>query len=359
MSLFSRKVTKAAFLTMAFFVPTLVMAQTYSGPKCLGPFCLDRKLSFDSLSERLGPPNKYSRSYRSQDKSTFLTIGGTVESFDVVGRVTLGDSSFVKSADESLLTVTKDELSAWKTVEGIGLGSSVEDVLKTFGKPSGEVTLISEEHGASIETKRLSYKGLFNEGVAGAYFEIRSGKVRSIELQNEAFAGPECIGPSCMHGGSSLCSVLAQLGSPAQKPLPSGLYCYQSQSDEGFLYLVTGHEHEPPQIEAVSLSDFPYCAHKPETSTRSDLHAWKTPEGIGLGGSEEDVLRTYGKPSKVAKPGSKTASEYAELIRGYKKGDRLPDMGEKTLLYDARELGGAEFGIRDGKVLYIWISNEE
>jgi len=359
MNFFSKTVTKALFLAVGFLAPTLAVAQTYSGPRCLGPFCVDHKLPFDSLSERLGPPNKYSRSYRSQDKSAFLGIGGTVESSDEVGLVILGDSSFLESADDSLLAVTKERLAEWKTVEGIGLGSSVKAVLNAYGNPSGEVRLVSQEHGARIETKRLYYKGNLNELVVGALIDIRGGKVRSIELQSEAFEGPECIGPSCMYGGSSLRSVLGQLGSLAQRPSPSGLYCYQSQADGAFLYLVTGHEHEPPQIEAVSLSDFANCAHQAETPTKSNLYSWKTPEGIGLSNTEEDVLRTYGKPSRVVTAGSKTASEYAELIRGYKEGDKLPDIGQKALRYDARELGGAEFGIRSGKVSYIWISNEE
>jgi hypothetical protein len=51
---------------------------------------------------------------------------------------------------------------------------------------------------------------------------------------------------------------------------------------------------------------------------------------------------------------------YKELIKGYKKGDSLPDAGEKELVYGAGATAGnlslARFGMRNGKVSYIWLS---
>ncbi len=348
---------EAILLGVTLLAPIVVGAQEYHGPKCLGPFCVDRKLSPNNLSNRLGPLNRYSSTYRSEDKRAFLAIIGAWK--DTVDGVILGDSSSFKSADERLLTTTKEDINVWKTVEGIGLGSSEEDVLRSYGKPSGETKLFSQDHGVQIETKKISYKGRFNQVVRAASFSILDGKVSSIELENDAFLGPDCLGPACVYGGSSLRSLLAQLGSPTQKHSPSGLYCYQSQSDKAFLYLDTGHENEPPQVDAVFVSDFPNCTRVPQETIKIDLRAWKTPEGVRLGSSEEDVLKAYGKPSRQDALASKTPNDYAELIRGYRKGDKVPGMGEKSLFYAGKDLQRAEFGIRNGKVSYIFLSSEE
>lgn len=107
-------------------------------------------------------------------------------------------------------------------------------------------------------------------------------------------------------------------------------------------------------MDAVEVSDFPNCARTSPTITKRDLREWKTPEGIGLGSSEEEVLRVYGKPTGTGNP----SAESWGMIRGHKKGEKVPDMGEKTLAYSS-ELEQVVFGIRNGKVSYIFVSNEE
>jgi len=349
-----RKWTLVAVMLLA---PIVAGAQEYHGPKCLGSFCISGKLSPDALSKRLGPLKKFSSTYRSENKRVFLAIIGVWK--DPVVGVILGDYASFRSADEKLLTTTREDLSAWKTVEGIGIGSLEEDVLRAYGKPSGETKLFAQDRGVQIETKKIFYKGRFHEAVEAAIFSILDGKVSSVELENDAFLGPDCLGPACVYGGSPLLSLLARLGTPGQKASPSGLYCYQSEVDGTFLYLATGHENLPPQIEAIAVSDFPNCARAPQTTTKNDLHGWKTPEGIGLGSSEEEVLKAHGKPTKVEEAASSGWGEYAELIRGYRKGDKVPDIGDKTLFYAGQELQRARFGIRNGKVSYIFLSDEE
>ncbi len=348
---------KSTLVALMLLAPIVAGAQEYHGPKCLGSFCIDGELSPDALSKQLGPLKKFSSTYRSENKRTFLAIIGVWK--DPVVGVMLGDYSSFRSADEKLLTTTREDLSAWKTVERIGIGSSEEDVLKAYGKPSGETKLFAQDRGIQIETKKIFYKGRFHEAVKAAIFSILDGKVSSIELENDAFLGPDCLGPACVYGGSPLLSLLARLGTPGQKVSPSGLYCYQSGGDGTFLYLATGDENVPPQIEAIAVSQFPNCAHTPQTTTKSDLHGLKTPEGIGLGSSEEEVLKAYGKPAKAEEAASSSWADYAELIRGYAKTDKVPDIGAKSLFYPGGELQRARFGIRNGKVSYIFLSDEE
>ncbi len=46
------------------------------------------------------------------------------------------------------------------------------------------------------------------------------------------------------------------------------------------------------------------------------------------------------------------------MLKGYRKGDKYPNIGQKTIKYVSKETTHwAEFGFRDGKVSYILISD--
>ena len=98
----------------------------------------------------------------------------------------------------------------------------------------------------------------------------------------------------------------------------------------------------------------------PDNTTAADLSAWKTPEGVGIGSPEQDVVKAYGKPSSEK---TVDAESYRRWIRGRLPTDRLPKMGQKTLTYRNNgtylDLRAAEFGIRNGKVSFIWLSHYE
>ncbi len=93
--------------------------------------------------------------------------------------------------------------------------------------------------------------------------------------------------------------------------------------------------------------------------TEDDLGAWMTPENIKLGSSENDVIKAYGKPSSQEKI---VPQNHRRMIQGIRPSDHLPAFAEKTMFYrnpDWDDLRAAEFGIRDGKVSYIWMSHDE
>jgi hypothetical protein len=96
----------------------------------------------------------------------------------------------------------------------------------------------------------------------------------------------------------------------------------------------------------------------PVQETNQDLRAWKTREGIGLGSREEDVARGYGAPSHEWNVDSKT---YRIVIRGFREGDKRPAIGSKRLSYsgDTENNYVAEFGIRQGKVSWIFLSQND
>jgi hypothetical protein len=109
-------------------------------------------------------------------------------------------------------------------------------------------------------------------------------------------------------------------------------------------------EHEEDDL---FLSDFPNCQHVRENPVTDDLRAWKTEEGIGLGSPVTEVLNAYGKPPREW---SLSEQMVREKIVGIQRDDKSPNAGERFLFYYG--LGSrstAEFGIRDGKVSYIWL----
>ncbi len=174
----------------------------------------------------------------------------------------------------------------------------------------------------------------------------------------QKYSGPKCLGPYCIDHEVRARALFKLLGRPAQKKSQFDPYCYQSRDGETSLYFYT-IDSEPGVIGAVLLSDFPNCLHMGKQATENKLDAWKTTENIKLGSSENDVVKAYGKPSSQEKIASQT---HRHVIQGYRPSDKLPVIAEKTMFYnDPKEddLSAAEFGIRGGKVSYIWLSHNE
>jgi hypothetical protein len=174
---------------------THASAQAYAGPKSLGPFRIDKDVSMNSLFEKLGHPSKAAGDtfcYQSADGHAYLVLTRMVAAYDrkVAGDAELSD---FRSCLDKPVQVTSDDLAAWRTEKGIGLGSSSEDVMKAYGKPSSAENIGTDYraiiHGAPAHSKRkpevgttvLGYKGA-SDDLNAAYFGIRDGKVAWISL---------------------------------------------------------------------------------------------------------------------------------------------------------------------------------
>jgi hypothetical protein len=167
-------------------------------------------------------------------------------------------------------------------------------------------------------------------------------------VANDKYPGPRCLGPFCADRYDSGKNVFQQLGHPARK---ADIYCYRAVDGSGFVSL--GMRDEPFLPSDVFLSDFPRCMHMPEwvmQATSVNLKEWRTPEGIGIGSSEEEVTKAYGKPNYVHRVDVKRG----EILLGYRPGDAVPDVGTKSLEYRLEDRSrSAEFGIRNGRVAWI------
>jgi hypothetical protein len=121
--------------------------------------------------------------------------------------------------------------------------------------------------------------------------------------------------------------------------------------------------HEPERAGGVLLSDFCNCYRTTVRVTPENLYAWKTEEGIGLGSTQANVLETYGKPSRKSKIDG-TSFRWVikgDLVEGtHYSSDERPERGDSVLIYtNPDDLRTAEFGFRAGKVVWIFLSNNE
>ncbi len=355
-----RSVLSAAILlTMTSLTSTGAEAQVYGGPKCLGPVCIDRNPSFEELAQRLGGQSSAGGiyGYRTKNAEAFLIItdGGHGE----LGSISLRDFAEYGNWTENDGKLAAQDIRNWKTPEEIGLGSPEADVVKAYGKPSGVEDLELEDSSRQRGKRLLIYKGQLNGAIRAARFRLRDGRVSFLEFENDAFVGPDCLGPYCTYGELTPNSLLLGLGFPPQKNRPSPLVCLQSQDAQAFLHFSTDVE-ETFGVADFLLSDFPNCFHTSKKITPNRIRAWKTPEGIELGSSEDDVLKAYGTPSAEKKlEAQKLIRETKGLVVGYRAGDKQSRIGDKVIIYSSRELQAVDFGIRDGRVSYIWLKNSD
>ncbi|HLK52214.1 MAG TPA: hypothetical protein VKU42_02095 [Candidatus Angelobacter sp.] len=181
----------------------------------------------------------------------------------------------------------------------------------------------------------------------------------SCTAETPKYAGPNCLGLFCVDRRTSAHKLFKRLGQPMGKSSP---YCYASPQEDTFLYVKTGDGSDPDLAVEVFISDFPNCLHMPRRVTADDLRAWKTPAGIGLGSLEENILKTYGKPSNKRRVDLTNARTTSHMISGYRPGDPIPKGADKAIFYTgdvSEDLRIVEFGIRNGKVSWIWLSMDE
>jgi hypothetical protein len=145
------------FLAGASFLSGIAVAQSYSGPKCLGPFCVDRKVSANMLVERLSPSISNRGTYGTKDRLAFLQIVGA--SKDEIGAVELSDTSSLKSSEKELAKAINAKNCCKYMLRGFRQG----DPLPNAGE------------------KSLSYEG---KELMRTTFGIRGGKVSFIWISD-------------------------------------------------------------------------------------------------------------------------------------------------------------------------------
>ncbi len=174
---------------------------------------------------------------------------------------------------------------------------------------------------------------------------------------SQVYAGPRSLGPFRIDRDVSMDSLFEKLGLPSK--VAGDTFCYRSADGHAYLVLTRMVDAYDRKVAgSVELSDFRSCLDKPVQVTSDDLAEWRTDTGIGLGSSSEDVKKAYGKPSSEESIGT----DYRAIIRGAPAhSERKPEVGTAVLGYigASDDLSAAYFGIREGKVAWILLSNNE
>jgi hypothetical protein len=350
----SSAATKAILLALAFSAPSPVSAEAYPGPKCLGPYCVGQPVLEQSLVSQLETPGDKAQFwhflavFKSTDGNACLDLRENADRTDEIVGILLRDTTHCPGQ------TSKANLRDWKTPDGVGLGSSEKDVIGAYGRPTSEKSGNAERDGECAASKIIFYSGKMGGSLRTTTFGFRGGRVSCIGLSNLEYSGPRCLGRFCRNQGKPIISLLRELGLPPGVKPVQGNYCLQSPDGQAFMFVWAGRNYEKEHEEDdLFLSDFPNCQHVRENPVTDDLRAWKTEEGIGLGSPVTEVLNAYGKPPREW---SLSEQMVREKIVGIQRDDKSPNAGERFLFYYG--LGSrstAEFGIRDGKVSYIWL----
>jgi hypothetical protein len=160
----------------------------------------------------------------------------------------------------------------------------------------------------------------------------------------------------------SMKSLLAIFGAK-----PSGKYTYCFADKEHGLFLYTRPlDDGSRRVAEVFLSSFPNCMHMPILNTTIDPNIWKTPEGIGIGSTKEDVLHAYHQPVFSEKIG-KDPWQSME-IAGIRESEKSQVyVGDSSFLYacwldekiGCDDLRATRMGFSHGKLIWIAISDSE
>ena len=176
------------------------------------------------------------------------------------------------------------------------------------------------------------------------------------------YAGPRILGPYDLDTEMPM-SAMFDLLKVAPIKMASPI-CFRS-TDGTYMYIERmGMEtaEERKYVGGVLLSNFPNCVRNPVHETSVAVGKWKTKEGLGLGSTKKDVLRTYGKPSE---DNLIKGDLYLSIIVGGFQGfvftiKPKPDIGDEVFEYTEKDsLLTTDFGLRKGIIIWISISKDE
>lgn len=180
--------------------------------------------------------------------------------------------------------------------------------------------------------------------------------------EGQNYAGPTSLGPFRIDKDVAMKALFVRLGQPSSNT--TDVSCYRSGDGKTFLALTRMVAAYDSTIAGLAtLSSFPNCINQTVKGTPDNLAAWKTEKGIGLSSTADDVRKAYGKPSSEDRI---EGAKYRWVINGSSTDERhttktIPELGNTVLVYEgpSDDLRTAEFGIREGKVVWISLSKNE
>lgn len=166
------------------------------------------------------------------------------------------------------------------------------------------------------------------------------------------YRGPNRLGPYRINPNTPLNQLFRVLGRPARPA--AGYFCYHN----GGAYLwLEPKAHFPRLAGELLLSSFPNCRGESVVTTSVPIGTWRTPQGIGLGSRQATILRVYGLP---AYRGSVQSNDPG--INRTQPGLANPELGrplQQWIYNSSGDLRGVKFGLAHGRVVFIFIGNNE
>lgn len=176
------------------------------------------------------------------------------------------------------------------------------------------------------------------------------------------YSGPRSLGFYSLDRDTSMKSFLEHLGT---KPKGRDTYCF-ADSEHGLYLYARPMDDRSGRVADILLSSFPNCKNLPTSSTTIDPAIWRTPEGVGIGSTKEDILRAYRRPVYINKLERKND---LGVIAGIKAaGTSQISVGDSSFLYSCLlsekqgcpdDSRAAQMGFRDGKLIWISVANSE
>jgi hypothetical protein len=148
------------------------------------------------------------------------------------------------------------------------------------------------------------------------------------------------------------------------KPTGRETYCFADPGSGLYLY-VQGDDEHPGRVSDILLSSFPNCKRIPVVKATIDPNVWKTSDGIGIGSTKEEVLRTYHSPVAVQQP---EKSGRGVIAGNYDIRTNHAPVGDSSFLYSCllsakqgcdNDLRVAMMGFSADKLIWIRVSNSE
>jgi hypothetical protein len=149
------------------------------------------------------------------------------------------------------------------------------------------------------------------------------------------------------------------------KPAGRDTYCFSDPKHGLYLY-VQPMDDRSGRVADVLLSSFPNCKGLPTTTTTIDPAIWKTPEGIGIGSTKEDLVRAYRDPVFTKKLDKK--NDLGVIAGNKAAGTSQVSVGDLSYLYScllnekegcADDSRSARIGFSEGKIIWIHVANSE
>jgi hypothetical protein len=173
------------------------------------------------------------------------------------------------------------------------------------------------------------------------------------------YHGPKALGPFKIDDFSfPFARVFAILGRPAGS---EPVLCYESTDRNKYLWFeeMAG---EPKVVGSVFLSKFPNCFNVPKKNVVIDRAMWRTDKGVGLGSTIAELELAHGKAQAIEKIKGR---DFRDLVFGGDPNKVRPELGESVWMYGgpyagiSDDLRIAYFGIKQGKVVWIFLSHNE